>query len=110
MQNSGHVDDDMQISVLDVFYAMDGRRSRDIKDVMDWYREEDARHLRRNKLNELVENMTALNSLKVKIWKSETSWTSEHSNQNIVMNEEFEKIIVMNENNREENRDGSFLF
>ena len=61
----------------------------------------------RIELNELVENLTALNSLKVKIWKSETSWKSEHSDQNIVMNEEFEKIIVMNENDREDHRDES---
>ena len=38
---SGHVDDDIQISALDAFYGMDGRRSR-------YIRGEDARDLRRN--------------------------------------------------------------
>ena len=51
VQNSGRVDDDMQISVLDVFHAMDGRKSRDIKEVLDCCREEDAGHLRRYELN-----------------------------------------------------------
>ena len=39
MQNSGHVDDDMQIFALDAFYEMDGRESRYINEVLDWYRE-----------------------------------------------------------------------
>ena len=37
MQNSGHVDDDIHISVLDVFHERDGRESRYIKEVLDWY-------------------------------------------------------------------------
>ena len=32
---------------LDVFYEMDGWTSRCIKEVLDWYREEDAGDLRR---------------------------------------------------------------
>ena len=28
VQKSGHVDDEVQISALDVFYEMDGRKSR----------------------------------------------------------------------------------
>ena len=71
VQNSGHVDDDTQISALDLFYEMDGRKSRYIKEVLDWYRDERATDLRRSELNELVENMTCLNDLEVKIWKSE---------------------------------------
>ena len=67
---------------------MGGRKSRYIKEVLDWYREEDARDLMRNVLNEVVESMTALHALKGNIWKSETS------NQNIVMNEKFVKNIV----------------
>ena len=35
VQNPGHVDDDVQISSLDVFYEMDGRESRYIKAVLD---------------------------------------------------------------------------
>ena len=31
VQKSGHVDDDVQISALDVFYDMDGRKSRHIR-------------------------------------------------------------------------------
>ena len=48
VQNSGHVDDDMRISAFDVFYEMDGRESRYIKEVLDWYRDEDARDPRRS--------------------------------------------------------------
>ena len=73
VQNSGHVDDDIQIFALDAFYEMDGRESRYIKEVSDWYREKDARDLRRNELNELVEYTTALNPFEGKIWKSEKS-------------------------------------
>ena len=39
-QRSGHVDDDIQISTLDVLSEMDGRESRYIKKVLDWYRKE----------------------------------------------------------------------
>ena len=46
--NSGNVDDDIQISALDVFYEMDGRMSRCIKEVFDWYRQEGARDPWRN--------------------------------------------------------------
>ena len=55
MQKSGHVDDDVQSSALDPFYEMDGRKSRYIGEVLDVYRGEDARDLKRSKLNELVE-------------------------------------------------------
>ena len=37
VQNSGHADDDTQISELDVFYEMDGRESRYIKEVLAWH-------------------------------------------------------------------------
>ena len=50
VQNSGHVDDDMQISVLFEFFEVDGRKSPYIKEVFDWYREEDAGDLRWNTL------------------------------------------------------------
>ena len=33
VQNPGHVDDDIHISAVDVFYEMDGRKSRYIKEV-----------------------------------------------------------------------------
>ena len=40
---------------------MDGRSSRYIGEVLDWYRGEDARDLKRSELNELVEKLTCLN-------------------------------------------------
>ena len=55
MQTSGHVDDDTQISALDAFYEKDGRRSRYIGEVLEWYQGEDAGDLRRI---ELVEKWT----------------------------------------------------
>ena len=42
---------------------MDGRESRYIKEVFDWYRDEDAGDLRRSELNVLVESMTYLDAL-----------------------------------------------
>ena len=56
VQKSGHVDDDVVISALDAFHEMDGRKSRYIGEVLDWYRGEDAGDLKRSELNELVEN------------------------------------------------------
>ena len=62
-RRSGHVDDDVQISALDPFFKKDGRRSRYIGDVLEWYRGEDAGDLKRSELNELFENLTCLNAL-----------------------------------------------
>ena len=36
MQNSGHVDDDIENSALDVFYKMDGRESRVVTSWKCW--------------------------------------------------------------------------
>ena len=94
VQNSGHVDDDIQISALDVFHEMEGRESRYIKELLDWYRHVVAGDIRRSELNELVESMTCLNAHE---GRGEKSWKSEKSHQNIVMTEEFAKHIVMNE-------------
>ena len=58
MQMSCHVEDDVQISALDVFYERDGRENRCIGEVLEWYRGEDAGDLKRSELNELVENWT----------------------------------------------------
>ena len=52
VQKSGHVDDDVQISVLGAFYEMDGRKSGYIREVLAWYRGEDAGDLKRSELNE----------------------------------------------------------
>ena len=38
VQKSGHVDDDVPISALDAFYEKDGRRSRYIGEVLEWFR------------------------------------------------------------------------
>ena len=69
VQKSGHVDDDVQISALDAFHEMGGRKSRYIREVLDWYRGEDARDLKRSALNELVENMTRLDVSREKTGK-----------------------------------------
>ena len=37
VQKTRHVDDDIQIPALDVYYEIDGRKSRYIKEVLDWY-------------------------------------------------------------------------
>ena len=47
VQKSGHVDDDIQISALDVFCEMDGRKSCYIREVLDCYRGEDAGDLKK---------------------------------------------------------------
>ena len=71
VQKSGHIDDDVQISALVAFYEMDGRKSRHIGDVLEWYRGEDARDLKRSELYEVVENLTCLNAFEGNIWKSD---------------------------------------
>ena len=98
---SGRVDDDVRISALDALYEKDGRRSRYIGEVLEWYQGEDARDLQRT---ELVEKWTCLNVLEKKIFKSdpkmlteEKSWRTWKSNQNIVMDEELDQNIVMDE-------------
>ena len=96
VQKSGHFDDDEQISALDAFNEMDGRKSRCLGEVLDWHREQDARDLKRSELNELVENLTCLNPSRVETWKSEKSWKSDQSNQNIVVTEEIAKNFRMN--------------
>ena len=64
-----HVDDDVQISALDAFYEMDGRKSRYIGEVLDWYRGEDAGDLKRSALDELVENCHVSTPLRGKFGK-----------------------------------------
>ena len=114
VQKSGHFDDDVQISALDAFYRMDGRKSRYIREVLDWYRGEDAGDLKRSELNELVENKTCPNCLvgemmkfnpkiltdeiiNPKIVTNEKCWQTWKCNQNIAMSEELVQNSVMNE-------------
>ena len=47
-RKSGHVEDDVRISACDAFYEMDGRKSRYIGEVLEWYREEEAGDLKRS--------------------------------------------------------------
>ena len=56
-------DDDVQIYALDPFYDTDGQKSRYIREVLDWYRGEDAGDLKIGELHELFEKMTCLNVL-----------------------------------------------
>ena len=92
------------MSALDAFYEMDGRKSRHIREMLDWYRGEDARDLKRRELNEVVENMTCINALAGEMWTinpkivtDEQSWKTRKNNQKIAMNEELVQNSVMNE-------------
>ena len=96
LKKSGRVDDDVQISVLDAFYEMDGRKSRFIGEVLDWYRREDAGDLKRSELNQLVEKLTRLNALEGKFGKFYPK---------IVMDEELVQNGVMDAKNGFERRD-----
>ena len=53
VQKSGHVDDDEQISALDAFYEMGGRKSRYIGEVLERHRGEDAGDLKRREKEEI---------------------------------------------------------
>ena len=85
VQSPGYVDDDTLISALDAFHEMDGPKSC-IREVLDWYRGEDAGCLRRSALNVSVENMTCLNALEGESWKIWKSNWNEELVQNSVMN------------------------
>ena len=101
MQTPGHVDGDVQISALDAFCEMDGRRSRYIGEVLEWYRGEDARDLKRSESNELVENLTCLSDLEGKIWTS---------HQKVVMDDKINPKIVMDEESVQNDvMDGKFV-
>ena len=66
-----------------------------------WYRGEDAGDLKRSELHELVENLTCLNALDWKIWKSD---------QKVVMDEKINPKIVMNEDSVQNDvMDGKFV-
>ena len=101
VQKSGRVDDDVQLSALDAFHEKDGRRSRYIGDVLEWYRGEDAGDLKRI---ELVEKWTSLNVLEKEIFQSdpkilteEKSWRTWKINQSIVIDEEPVQNVAMGE-------------
>ena len=59
-----------KFSSVDVAYEMNGHESRYIKEVLDWFREEDTRDLKRSELNQSIGSMTCLSVLKGKNWKS----------------------------------------
>ena len=117
MHNLGLVDDDVQNFAFDLlFIEMDGRESRHINEVLEWYREEDAGDLRRSESNWLVERMTCLYSLCWMISERQKKWKSQKSNQNTAANEEFvknsidecqkidPKVVISNENPGRERR------
>ena len=98
MQTSGHVDDDVQISALNAFYEMDGRRNRNIGEVWERYRGEDAGDLKRSELDEFVENWTGLNALEgtnPRILMDQRRSRTCKSIQKIVMDEEVVQNCVM---------------
>ena len=104
VQRSCHAEYDEHISSLDVFYEKDGRENRCIRDVLEWYRGEDAGDLERIELNILVENWRYLSDPGRKIWKinskvlmEEKSWKTLKSNQKVVMDEELVQNGVMDE-------------
>ena len=77
---------------------MDGRKSRYIGEVLEWYRGEDAGDLKRSELNELVENLTCLNALEGKIWKSDQKVVMDDKiNPKVVMNDKINPKVVMDE-------------
>ena len=76
VQKSGHVDEDVQNSALDPFYEMEGRKSRSIGEVLEWYRAEDSGDLKRSE--------TCLSALQVKFWKCD---------QKVVMNDKINPKI-----------------
>ena len=98
VQKSGHVDDDVQIYAFDAFHEMDGRN---IREVLDWYRGEDAGDLKRSELNELVGNLNQKfmtdEKINPKILMDEKSWKTWKSSQKIVRNEELVQNGVINE-------------
>ena len=72
-----------------------GQESRNIKEVLDLYREEDAGDLRRSEFNDFVESMTCLSALERKVGKVRKEMNEEFM-KNVVMNEEFVTTSVMN--------------
>ena len=100
VQKSGYVDDDVQISAFDAFYEMDGRKSRYIGEVLEWYRGEDSGDLKRRELNVFVENLTCLNAFEKKLWKiNQKIVMDEELVQNGVMDGKFVKNFVMDAQN-----------
>ena len=106
VQKSGHVGDNEQISVLDAisYYEMDGRKSRYIGEVLDWYRGEDAGDLKRSGLNELTENFDMCQrprgkfmKISPKILMDEKIWRTWKSNQKVVMDEKINPKIQSRE-------------
>ena len=79
--------EDVQFSALDVFYEIDGRKSRYVREVLDWFQGEDAGDLKRSELNELVENMTCLSAIAGEHWTSNPKIVTDEKSHS-VMNEE----------------------
>ena len=87
-----------KITALDAFCEMDGRKSRYVGEALEWCRGEDTGDLKRSELSELVENVTCLNALEGKFWKSDKKVVmDEKVNPNGVMDEELVQNGVMDE-------------
>ena len=83
MQKSGHVDDDVQVSALNEFHEMDGRKSRFFGEVLEVSR-------RRCRRSELVEKWTCLNAFEKKLCKR---------NAKVVTDEKINPKILTEEKN-----------
>ena len=95
VQKLCHVEDDEHISALDVFHEKDERENRE---VLEWYRGEDAGDLERSELNELVENWRYVSDPGRRNWKiNEKSWKTWRGNQKMVMDEDKVQNGVMDE-------------
>ena len=87
-----------QVMYFCVGSEMDGRKSRYIRQVLDWYRGEDAADLKRSEVNALVENITCLNALAGDMWKFNLKIvTDEIINPKIVTDEKINPKIVTDE-------------
>ena len=77
---------------------MDGRKSRYIGEVLEWFRGKDAGDFKRSEFDESVETVTCLNAFEGEIWKSDQKVVKDDKiNTKIVMDEELVQNDVMDE-------------
>ena len=70
MQSSAHVDDDFKNLRWTSSVRWMDEKTRYIKEVLDWHRDEDSRDLKSSDLNESIEILTCLNAFEVKSQKT----------------------------------------
>ena len=90
VQKSGHVDDDVQLSAFGSIYEMDGRKSRYIGEVLEWYRGEDAGDLKRSEIYVFICREFDMS----KRPRVEKNWKSD---QKVVMDDTINPKILMDE-------------